>query len=108
MGFIHRCALGYFAPDSLLLVEGVRLRVERPLPREVIEPLRSHIVPIKGRPDAWWEGDLLIVEYIVSYTRKDRMEFIREVVRATGCSVVDVNDRKPWPIDVIEGLGSKW
>ncbi|HEX3760887.1 MAG TPA: hypothetical protein VHW23_19450 [Kofleriaceae bacterium] len=108
MSLIHRCALGYFAPDSLVI--GRRPRVEQPLPREVVEPLRSYLVPINDRPDAWWDEDLLIVEYIIARMLRDRRAFIREVVRATECSVIDIlgsgafKGGKPWSMDQVEEL----
>lgn len=109
VSFIHRCALGYFAPDSLVV--GQRPRLERPLPREVVEPLRSHLVPVADRPDVWWDDGLLIVEYIVLRVLEDRSAFIREVVRATECSVIDIlgsgafSGGTPWSMDQVEQLG---
>lgn len=79
----------------------------RPLPRDVVEPLRRHLVPTADRSDAWWDDDVLLVEHIVwSRVMPDRRAFIREVVRATGCTVVDVHRTfavgEPWSPAQIE------
>lgn len=107
MSMVHVCALGYFVPESITMA--VIPRVERPLPREIVEPLRSMIVPTPGRErDVWWSDGVLFVEYIVFASRPDRRAFIREVVQATGCAVIDARPNgislswKPWTAEELE------
>lgn len=106
MSFFHRCALGYFDPESA--VPGMALRAVRPLPRgELDAMLAAHAAtPLGARPLAWWVGDALVVEYITP--GESRSDLVRAIARATGATVVDVHDRNgellctspPWRADV--------
>jgi hypothetical protein len=103
MSFYHRCAVGFFDPESLAIC--ARLRAVRRLPRDEVEAMvREYLSEddLQGtRPAYFWRDGYVVVEYIALRSLPRRIELVQEIMKRLGATAVDIigDDvvrAKPW------------